>query len=312
MGGGLRIAWGLAVPVCAALACGSRSDLGVIDLQPHGPEPVSVVPPVDATSDVEVDVGDRRETSMEVEASAGPDVEAEPEAESSRDADAAEAAAVRTEPLRVVFFGTRGSYDESALISFLQSYPATVSRLATNSSPVTGSLLTAYDVVILDQLSRSFDSSEADALRGWVHGGGAVLSLTGFVNDSQDAALPNSLLAGFPLSFASAFVALTPAPVSVSSFARSPVTVGLNNVPFWGGHQVTISGSCDGATQAIAFEEGGAVGAICQHGAGRLYLWGDEWVEFSSQWTTATDAQLFWQDAIAWLAAPSGAPAHPG
>jgi hypothetical protein len=64
---------------------------------------------------------------------------------------------------RIVFFGTTGTYDEDALLAFLQAYPATVTRLGTNASPVTADSLAAFDIVILDQLTRSFEGSEATA-----------------------------------------------------------------------------------------------------------------------------------------------------
>jgi hypothetical protein len=203
---------------------------------------------------------------------------------------------------RIVFFGTAGTYDEDALLAFLQAYPATVTRLGTNASPVTADSLAAFDIVILDQLTRSFDGSEATALAAWVHGGGSVMSLTGFVNTDSDWSWPNSLLAGLPLQYVSGLVIDTPSPSSVTDFASHPVTAGLHEVPFWGGYRVTLTGNCDGATQTVAFVPAGPVGAVCEHGSGRAYLWGDEWVEYSSEWTPATDAQQFWQDAIDWLA----------
>jgi hypothetical protein len=214
--------------------------------------------------------------------------------------------------LRIAFFGAPGVYDESSLLSFLLAYPATVTRLQTNASPVTASQLAAFDIVVLDQLTRTFASNESAVLADWVHAGGSVLSLTGYVNTASDATLPNSLLASLPLSYASGFVGATSAPVFVTSFAASPVTALLRQVPFWGGHLVDVAGPCDGSTQTVAFYGRGAVGAVCEHGAGRLYLWGDEWVEYSSEWNGTTDAPQFWQDAIDWLAEPARARQHPG
>jgi hypothetical protein len=210
--------------------------------------------------------------------------------------------------LSIGFLGDPGVYDENALSAFLAGYPAQVTRVA-DPSPLTPGVLAAFDVVVLDQLPHVFDASEAATLASWVHAGGALLSLTGFANTTTDADLPNSLLADLPMNYGSTFVALTPAPGFVTSFATSPATSGLHNVPFWGGHQITLRATCDGPTQAVAFLEGGPVGAICNHGAGRVYLWGDEWVEYSREWTSATDAQAFWQAAIDWLA---GARVHPG
>jgi hypothetical protein len=211
----------------------------------------------------------------------------------------------------IAFLGSPGAYDETTLIAFLAAYPAHVTRLS-DGPPITPTALVGVDVLILDQLSRTFDATEAAVLADWVHAGGALLSLTGFANTSTDATLPNSLLADLPLGYAPSFVGLTPALTYVTTFTPSPVTAGLRAVPFWGGHGVIAQGACDGPTQSVAFLAGDPVGATCVHGMGRLYLWGDEWVEYSSQWTSTMDTRAFWQDAIDWLTAPAQARGHAG
>ena len=295
-----------------AAACGSRSDLVVEGIA----APAPLAPPPCAGSTQCTDDGGLEDGLVWLDAEVDADVDADADVTASMNADVDgpvdTGRPVRDTTLRIAFFGAPGVYDESSLLSFLLAYPATVTRLPTNASPVTASQLADFDIVVLDQLTRTFASNESAALAEWVHAGGAVLSLTGFVNSASDATLPNSLLASFPLSYASGFVAATPAPIVVTSFAASPVTARLVQVPFWGGHLVDVASPCDGSTQTFAFYGGGAVGAVCEHGAGRLYLWGDEWVEYSSEWDGTTDAPLFWQDAIDWLAVPARARQHPG
>jgi len=290
MGGVGRVAWGVACLASSllALACGARSELD--DLQDG--EVDSQRPSATCSGDLAC----VEEGGMPEAAAASADVRAD-------DAMPPDASSI----LRIAFFGEPGVYDESALMTFLQSYPAIVTRLQTIPSPITADLLGSFDIVILDQLTRTFDPGEAATFVAWLHGGGSVLSLTGYVNTPSDATLPNSLLADLPMRYASAFVGEGAAPIFITDFAVSPVTAGLRQVPFWGGHQVSILGQCDGMTQAVAFLEAAPVGAVCEHGTGRVYLWGDEWVEYTSEWTSATDAQRFWQDAIDWLAVPVGA-----
>jgi hypothetical protein len=204
---------------------------------------------------------------------------------------------------RIVFFGSAGSYDEDSLQSFLQAYPASVTRLETNAAPVTTDALAAYDIVILDQLARSFDPTEAAALATWVHGGGSVMSLSGFANGDLAWQQPNTLLAALPIQYGSTLYIPEPqCPGPVADFAMHPVTTGLRAVPFCGGYGVMLTGACDGPTLAVAFIEGDSVAAVCDHGSGRVYAWGDDWVEYSATWTPALDTQQFWQDAIDWLA----------
>ena len=201
---------------------------------------------------------------------------------------------------RVVFFGTGGPYDEDSLQAFLAAYPATVTRMATNASPVSAATLAPFDVVILDNVARSFDSSEAAALAAWVEGGGSVMSLGGFVNAPGAWQQPDTLLADLPLQFNSTFYlgdSESGCPGDVTDFAAFPVTSGLQAVPFCGGFGVTVAGACD----PVAFVQGGPVGAICEQAAGRVYLWGDDWVEYSPTWIPGMDTRQFWQDAMDWL-----------
>jgi len=209
-------------------------------------------------------------------------------------------------PLRVAFFGGPGVYDESALLSFLLAYPAVITR-TTNTSPVTEEGLAAFDVVILDQLTRDFEGSEAAALASWVHAGGAVMSLTGYLNADSDWSRPNSLLARMPARYVPGLIAAPPSLAFLTTFSPHPLTADLHSVPFWGAYHVALSGECDGDTRVVASLEGAPVAIACEHGAGRLYVWGDEWVEYSSQWTRRSDAPRFWQNAICWLSRRGGA-----
>ncbi len=88
----------------------------------------------------------------------------------------------------------------------------------------------------------------------------------------------------------------------MTDFATHPLTTGLANVPFCGGYGVPFGGSCDGPTLSIADIDGGSVAAACDEGLGRVYIWGDDWVEYPETWDAGQDTQQFWQDAIDWLA----------
>jgi hypothetical protein len=284
-----------------AVGCGARTDL-VLSTGSAG------------NSSGWLDAGGGQGTSVDAARAQDGVAEAEAMADAGtlRDAsDEPEAEAAVPHTLAIAFLGTSGAFDEDRLLAFLTAYPAQVTRLS-DAPALTQSTLTGVDILVLDQLSRTFDSGEAATLATWVEEGGAVLSLTGFNNTSTDAAMPDSLLADLPLGYAPSFVGLTPAISYATTFAPSAVTAGLSAVPFWGGHAVVAQSACEGSMQDVASLEGTTVGAICVQGAGRIYLWGDEWVEYSSQWTASTDTQAFWQDAIDWLAAPALARTHPG
>jgi hypothetical protein len=202
---------------------------------------------------------------------------------------------------RIVFVGSEGSYGEDALLAFLASYPASVAR-DLNTGPVTAASFAAYDIVILDQLTRTFDPTEAAALATWVQEGGSVMSLSGFANGDLSWQQPNTLLAGLPFQYDGTLYNDGPCPGDVTDFAPHPLTIGLANVPFCGGYGVPFGGSCAGPTQSIADIDGDSVAAACDEGIGRVYIWGDDWVEYPETWDAGLDTQQFWQDAIDWLA----------
>jgi hypothetical protein len=204
-------------------------------------------------------------------------------------------------PRAIAILGAPGVYDETAWLTFLRAYPFAVTRVDLISAPLGDRALVAFDIVILDRLSRIFDADEAATLASWVHRGGSLLALAGYVNNEEDQARQNSLLAALPVRYAPGLIAMGPFRY-VSDFSAHPTTAGLRSVPFWGGYRVTLTGTCDGPSQTVASLDGDPVAVACQHGAGRVYVWGDEWVEYSSQWASGTDAPRFWQDAMDWLA----------
>jgi hypothetical protein len=201
-------------------------------------------------------------------------------------------------PVRIAFLGDPGSLDTSSLLAFLDAYGASAARAQLDTTtPLTASFLAGYDVVVLDHLPRSYAAGEAATLEAWVQSGGGLLSLSGFVNDPSDWEQPNSLLAPLSVGYQSTLLLDTP-DSTISDFVPHPVTRGLQSLPFYGGYGVFAN--APGAVN-VAFTGSTAVGVVAEYGRGRVYLWGDEWVEFSQKWTPGGDAGQFWADAFNWL-----------
>jgi hypothetical protein len=169
--------------------------------------------------------------------------------------------------LRVAFFGEGGAYDEDALWSFLRDYPAIVVRRRYDSIVVDKSALEELDLVILDQPTRPFEPSEADALEKWVHAGGSLMSLTGYRIDTTDRLLQNELLRGFGISYEPNVIFFGPMVGRVTDFTPHPLSKGLTSVPFNGGYHVARSGSAPSGS--LARGEGGDVAVWLEDGSGR-------------------------------------------
>ena len=56
----------------------------------------------------------------------------------------------------------------------------------------------------------------------------------------------------------------------------------------------------------VARVDGFNIGRAAVVGEGRVFVWGDEWVTYSSEWAARFDYQVdrFWVNSVAWLSPP--------
>ncbi len=158
-------------------------------------------------------------------------------------------------------------------------------------------MLDAYDVVLLDQLTREYAMVEAMAFEAWVSAGGGLMAMTSHTADPTIAqAWPHSILGAFGLEYQGA---LLDGPVT--DFMPHPITVGITSVTFLGGFSVVelVPGSSDVIGQLPGPIP---VARTQEHGAGKVFVWGDEWIEYDSEWTTLPQITQLWTNIFAWLA----------
>ncbi|MFO0606954.1 MAG: hypothetical protein U0324_27530 [Polyangiales bacterium] len=142
------------------------------------------------------------------------------------------------------------------------------------------------------------DESWRDALRAWVEGGGAVMTLVigSGEPDSPECDPPNALLRRFGLAYSCA----SPVPWGpITAFFPHPLTDGLtvDDVPYVNGRGVTERPGV--ATAPLAEIDGQVVARAATPGCGRVVVWGDEHVGIASY----GDRPLrFWRQSLAWLA----------
>ena len=43
------------------------------------------------------------------------------------------------------------------------------------------------------------------------------------------------------------------------------------------------------------------MGFAVQLGSGRAFVWGDEWIEFDSEWSTLPEIKQLWVQVFAWI-----------
>ena len=203
--------------------------------------------------------------------------------------------------LNIGILGKPGSNASSNFQQWLIDSGTSATRIQTAANePLTSATLQPFDVVILDWLPRDYSADEAAIFGAWVAAGGGVASMTGYDNDTRVDWRANSLLS--PLGVAYSGMILDG---PVQSFATHPVTAGLTSVSYLGGYAVTDLGGSASTRTPIAFLSGAPkanVAFAIQMQKGRAIVWGDEWIEFDSEWATLPQITQFWVQLFAWVA----------
>ena len=199
--------------------------------------------------------------------------------------------------LRLGILGSPGSNPSSNFQAWLAARGTSVER--THETPAEvfdAAFLDKYDVLILDRLARAYTAQEASALAAWVETRGGFISMTGYTGQAAPDFYTNTLLAPFGLEYQPGLYS-----EAVKMFAAHPVTAGLSSVTFLGGYLVKDLGGSGGTSAAIASISAGPVAFAHEKGKGRAVVWGDEWIEYDSEWKSIPEIEQLWVNIIAWI-----------
>jgi hypothetical protein len=198
--------------------------------------------------------------------------------------------------LQIGVMGNPGSLASSSFQAWLTARGTSVTRFSLDATPLTAEQLAMFDVVILDRLVREYSAEEAALLRDFVAGGGGVLAMTGYDGSGADRTRPNGLFAGLGIEY---LPELRNGPVTM--FEAHPLTEGLRSVTFAGGYRVGELAGAPGTRMTVARLPDGAAGVAVELGEGRAFIWGDEWIQFDSEWSTMPEITQLWVNALGWL-----------
>lgn len=195
--------------------------------------------------------------------------------------------------IKIMILGNPGNAPNAKFENWLKGKGTSVVRMI-NPDPLTVDVLAPYDIVLIDQIVREYSAAEAKAVQDWVEAGGGLLAMNGYVaNADQGAKRPNSLVAPMGVEFVPKLVN-----GPVKTFVAHPVTEDLSSVTFEGGHLVKET---MGTNTFVASIGNDAVAVVAERGDGRIYLWGDEWVQYDMVWNGNPMIEKFWANAIAWV-----------
>jgi hypothetical protein len=199
--------------------------------------------------------------------------------------------------LRIGIIGNPGSNPSANFQAWLQARGTTVERThQTAAEAFDAALLDKYDVLIFDRLPREYTTAEAATLQTWMEARGGFVSMTGYTGAVAPDFYTNTLLAPLGLEYQPG---LHSEPVTM--FAVHPVTEGLTSVTFAGGYLVQDLGPNGGKSTVIGSISAGPVAFTHERGKGRAVVWGDEWIEFDSEWKSLPEIEKFWVNMIAWI-----------
>ena len=203
--------------------------------------------------------------------------------------------------LNIGIFGNPGSNNSSNFEQWLTKAGTSVNRIQTSADePLTSATLEPFDAIVLDCLTRDYTADEAASFGAWVSRGGGVAAMSGYHDDTTIDWHANSLLALLGVAFSGERV-WGPATI----FATHPIARGLTSVTFTGGYPIADLGGSSSTPEPIAFIPGTPpkpVGFAIQMGAGHAFVWGDEWIEFDSEWAALPQIPQLWVQAFAWIA----------
>lgn len=195
--------------------------------------------------------------------------------------------------LSIALLGQPGSLASSQFVAWLTMQGTSSERI--DPAAIDDAALAPYDIIIIDRLTRTYDDAEATALADWVDAGGGLMAMTGHTADPTMAqSWPNTLLAPFELGYEGALLS-----GPVTDFAVHPITTGLTSVTFAGGFAVFEASP--NVSDVVATLPAGPVARARGFGDGKVFVWGDEWIEYDSEWSTLPEITQLWVNTLAWL-----------
>ena len=204
--------------------------------------------------------------------------------------------------LSIAIFGNEGSNPSAEFQTWLEDQGTEVARISLDNTPITAETLSSYDIVILDWLVRTYSAEEAAVIKTWVEGGGGLMSMTGHTNNNTVVERPNSIIGPMGLSYNQSKGFFNG---PVTQWTPHPITDGITSVSFYGGLYIDMVDVGMGVSTAVGTLPQGPVAVAQVRNDGKLFIFGDEWIEFDSEWQQIPQIKQFWVNILAYLSPPN-------
>ena len=217
--------------------------------------------------------------------------------------------------LRIASLGA-GGISSSGETVFAQ-WPNSQSQnpvVALGDKVLTDKLLAQFDVIVVLYVAtfevggdnrtlpanHAFSSAEVAAFERWTRNGGGVMTTSGYsADEGREVENVNRLLAPFGMAYSTTKLNLDG---NIENWIDHPVTQGVEKI-------FTANGvEPDGRAGLTLARDGFDRVAlqVSQSDEARLFVWGDEWITYKSQWEAQADQQVerLWLNALSWLSPP--------
>ncbi len=215
--------------------------------------------------------------------------------------------------LKIATLGYPGKWGEENVFESWLKGKTNEGAVSLGAQTLTAEVLAPFQVIVVQDvrkgsagsqgigngIGRTYSDAEVSALKNWVNRGGGLMTVTGYTMlDISEPSNANMLLAPFDMSYEPVTILNGgQSMVAVSHWAAHPISEGVRSVGVNAGHPVN-----GGALLAWEPSPGKwDVGRVATFGSGRVFVWGDEWITYGSQWSADTQVERFWLNAIKWL-----------
>jgi hypothetical protein len=215
--------------------------------------------------------------------------------------------------LKIATLGYPGKWGEENVFESWLAGKTNEGAVSLGARTLTAEVLAPFQVIVAQDvrkgsagsqgigngIGRTYSDSEVSALKNWVNRGGGLMTVIGYTTlDISEPSNANLLLAPFGMSYEPVVILNGgKSTVAVSHWAKHPISEGVRSVGINAGYPVE-----GGALLAWEPSPGKwDVGRVAEFGSGRVFVWGDEWITYSKQWSADTQVERFWLNAIQWL-----------
>ena len=208
--------------------------------------------------------------------------------------------------LNIATVGIPGTWGEGNIFAEWLASRSSMEIIALRDAVLDDATLSPFQVIVFlnvgeadDGIGRVYGDEEVAAVARWISGGGGLMTLIGYADYREEVDNINRILASFDVGYASTPILQKQqnTTVPISDWMTHPTTDGISAVGVDNGYETSGGGT------VIATEQSLNVARVTTKGDGKVFVWGDEWISYDSEWEEMTEYQVerFWLNIFKWL-----------